>query len=163
MADVERTRKFAASPVRPANETWTQIKVVLTDSLERSTAVTNGSVAAALSPLDGLAPSLIASGYLATEPLVVIAGDLRLNLYAIRGDAAFEVDENLAPVPGGASCPATWKMYVPSPVHLRDTAADTCAGHDHLTSGKPPAVTESAASANGSRTYAIDPAALRQI
>ncbi|QWF22470.1 hypothetical protein KM427_01590 [Nocardioides sp. LMS-CY] len=160
---MERTRKFAASPVRPANETWLQMKALLADSLERSSAVPGNSVAPALSPLDGLAPSLIASGYLATEPLVVIAGDLRLNLYAIRGDAAFEVEENLSPVPGGGSSPANWRMYVPSPVHLRDTAADACAERDHLTSGKPPAVTEAAASATASRIYAIDPAALRQI
>jgi hypothetical protein len=160
---MERTRKLAASPVRPANETWTQIKALLADSLERSSKVPDNSVALALSPLDGLAPSLVASGYLATDPLVVIAGDLRLNLYTIRGDAAFDVEEDLSPVPGWASSPANWRMYVPSPVHLRDTAAGACAGQDHLTSGKPPAVTEGAAPASASNTYAIDPAALRQI
>ena len=160
---MERIRKLAASPVRPANQTWTQIKALLADSLERSSAVPHNSVAPALVPLDGLAPSLIASGYLATDPLVVIAGDLRLNIYAIRGDAAFDVEENLSPVPGGASSPAKWRMYVPSPIHLRDTAAETCAGRDHLNSGKPPAVTEAAASASDPPTYAIDPAALRQL
>jgi len=161
---MERTRKFAASPVRPAAQTWAQIKDLLAASLERSAAVTDNSVAAALSPLDGLASSLIASGYLATEPLVVVAGDLQLNLYAVRGDAAFDVEENLSPVPGAASSPVGWRMYVPSPVHLRDTVAEACAGQDHLTSGKPPAATEAAAaSASASRTYAIDPAALRQI
>ncbi len=160
---MERTRRFAASPVRPAYETWARIKALLADSLERSAAVPDNSVAAAVKPLDGLAPSLIASGHLATEPLVLLAGDLRLNLYAIRGDAAFDVEENLAPVPGGGSSPATWKLYVPSPVHLRDTTAAVCAGHDHLASGKAPAATESADSANRSRTYAFDPAALRQI
>lgn len=160
---MERTRKLAASPVRPANETWTQIKDLLAESLERSSAVPDNSVATALAPLDGLAPSLIASGYLATEPLVVVAGDLRLYIYAVRGDAAFNVDENLSPVPGAASSPANWRMYVPSPVHLRDIAAEACLGQDHLVSGKPPAVTEAAASASAARTYAIDPAALRQI
>jgi hypothetical protein len=160
---MERTRKLAASPVRPATETWTQIKGLLAESLERSSAVTDDSVAAALSPLDGLASSLIASGYLAIEPLVVVAGDVRLNLYAVRGDAAFDVEENLSPVPGAASSPADWRMYVPSPAHLRDTVAEACAGQDHLTAGKPPAATEAAASASAPRTYAIDPAALRQI
>jgi hypothetical protein len=160
---MERTRKFAASPGRPANETWTQIKDLLAESLERSTAVPASTVAIALSPLDGLAPSLIASGYLATEPLVVVAGDLRLSLHAVRGDAAFDVDENLSPVPGAASSPANWRMYVPSPAHLRHTVAEACAGQDHLTSGKPPAATEAAAATSAGRTYAIDPAALRQI
>lgn len=160
---MERTRKLAASPVRPANEAWTQIKALLADCLERSAAVPDNSVEAALSPLDGLAPSLIGSGYLAKEPLVLVAGDLRLNIYAIRGDAAFDVDENLAPVPGGASSPATWEIYVPSPIHLRDTTADRCAGHAHLISGKAPAATESNSSTMASRSYAIDPAALRQI
>jgi hypothetical protein len=160
---MERTRKFTASPVRPATETWTQIKGLLAESLERSSAVTDNSVAAALSPLDGLASSLIASGYLATEPLVVVAGDLRLNLYAVRGDAAFAVEEDLSPVPGAASSPADWRMYVPSPAHLRDNVAEACAGQYHLTSGKPPAATGTAAAASATRTYAIDPAALRQI
>jgi hypothetical protein len=160
---MERTRKFAASPVRPANATWTQIKDLLTESLERSAAVPESTVATALSPLDGLVPSLIASGHLSTEPLVVVAGDLRLNLYAVRGDAAFDVEENLSPVPGAASSPANWRMYVPSPIHLRATVADACTGKDHLISGKAPAATEAAASASGGRTYAIDPAALRQI
>ncbi|NED99297.1 hypothetical protein [Phytoactinopolyspora halotolerans] len=160
---MERTRKFAASPVRPANATWTQIKDLLAESLERSAAVPDSTVATALGPLDGLVPSLIASGYLATEPLVVVAGDLRLNLYAVRGDAAFDVEENLGPVPGAASSSANWRMYVPSPVHLRDTVAEACTGQDHLISGKPPAATEAADSGSASRIYAIDPAALRQI
>jgi hypothetical protein len=160
---MERTRKFAASPVRPATETWTQIKEVLAESLERSAAVPERTVARALSPLDGLAPSLIAGGYLATDPLVVVAGDLRLNMYAVRGDAAFGVEENLSPVPGAATSPANWQMYVPSPVQLRETVAEACAGQEHLTSGKPPAATQAAASASAGRSYAIDPAALQQI
>jgi hypothetical protein len=160
---MERTRKFAASPVRPGNETWTQIKDLLGESLERSAAVPDSTVATALTPLDGLAPSLIAGGYLSTEPLVVVAGDLRLNLYAVRGDAAFGVEEDLSPVPGAASSPANWRMYVPSPVQLRETVAEACAGQEHLTSGKPPAATEAAASTSAGRSYAIDPAALRQI
>ena len=159
---MERTRKFAASPVRPANETWTRIKDLLAESLERSAAVPESTVATALSPLDGLAPSLIAGGYLATEPLVVVAGDLQLNLYAVRGDAAFDVEENLNPVPGAASSPADWRMYVPSPLQLRETVAEACAGQEHLTSGKPPAAAQAAA-ASASRSYAIDPTALRQI
>lgn len=160
---MERTRKFAASPVRPANATWTLIKDLLGESLERSTAVPDRSVVAALDPLDGLAPSLIASGYLATEPLVVVAGDLRLNLYAVRGDAAFDVEEILSPVPSAASSPADWRMYVPAPAHLRDTVAEACAGQEHVNSGKPPAAAEATASSTNGRTYSIDPAALRQI
>lgn len=159
---MERSRKLAASPVRPAHETWLQIKSLLTASLEGSSEVPDQSVALALTPLDGLAPSLIASGYLTNEPLVVVAGDLRLKLYAVRGDAAFDVEENLNPVPGGASSPANWRMYVPSPVHLRQAATDACAGTDHLTSGRPPAVLEAATSA-ANRTYSINPDALGQI
>lgn len=141
---MERTRRFAASPVRPANGAWTEIKTLLAATLERSPQVSDGSVGPALSPLDGLAPALIASGYLATEPLVMVAGDLRLNLYAVRGDDAFDVDEDLDPVPGGASSPDNWRIYVPSSAHLRDSVAQACADHDHLVCNKGPTIAREA-------------------
>lgn len=161
---MERTRKIAASPVRPANETWAVLTTLLADSLERSPHVPDASVSTALASLNGIAAALIANGHLASEPVVLVAGDLRLNVYAVRGDDAFSVEENLSPVPGGASAPDAWRLYVPSPFHLRETVDAACAAETHLVSGKPPAVTESAsAGAAASRTYSIDPAALQQM
>lgn len=159
---MERTRNIAASPVRPAGEAWNVVKNLLADSLEKSSHVPDSSVASALAPLNGIAPALIASGYLANEPLVLVAGDLKLSVFAICGDDAFSVEENLSPVPGAASAPETWRMYVPSPVHLRQTVNAACSNDAHLISGKPPVATESA-SANASRSYSIDPAALQQM
>lgn len=159
---MERTRKFAASPVRPAGEAWNLVKTLLADSLEKSSHVPDSSVASALAPLDGIASALIASGYLANEPLVLVAGDLKLNVFAVRGDEALTVEENLSPVPGATSAPEEWRMYVPSPVHLRATVDAACSNDRHLISGKPPAATESA-SATASQSYTIDPAALQQM
>lgn len=159
---MERTRKIAASPVRPAAEAWSVVKNLLADSLEKSSHVADSSVASVLAPLDGVASALIASGYLANEPLVLVAGDLKLNIFAVRGDEAFAVEENLSPVPGAACAPETWRMYVPSPVHLRETVDAACSNNAHLISGKPPAATESA-SVSASRSYSIDPAALQQM
>lgn len=159
---MERTRKIAASPVRPADEAWNVVKNLLAESLEKSAQVPDSSVASALAPLDGIASALIASGYLANEPLVLVVGDLKLNVFAVRGDDAFAVEENLSPVPGAASAPGTWRLYVPSPVHLRETVDAPCSNDAHLISGKPPVATGSA-SATASRSYSIDAAALQQI
>jgi hypothetical protein len=159
---MERTRRIAASPVRPAGETWNVVKTLLADSLEKSPHVADSSVKSSLAPMDGIASSLIASGYLANDPLVLVAGDLKLNMFAVRGDAAFAVEENLAPVPGAASAPETWRLHVPSPAHLRETVDAACSNDAHLVSGKPPVAAESA-SATSSRSYSIDPAALQQI
>lgn len=161
---MERTRKIAASPVRPASETWTVIKTLLADSLERSPHIPEASVATALAPLDGIASALIASGHLASAPVVLTAGDLRLNVYAVRGDDAFTIEENLSLVPGTASAPEAWRLYVHAPVHLRETVDTACTIDAHLISGKPPAVSESASAAGAaSRTYSIDPAALQRM
>lgn len=159
---MERTRKIAASPVRPAGEAWNLVKNLLADSLEKSSHVPDSSVASVLAPLDGIASALIASGYLANEPLVLVASDLKLKVFAVRGDNAFAVEENLSPVPGAASAPETWRVYVPSPAHLRETVDAACSNDTHLISGKPPAATPSA-SVTASRSYSIDPAALQQM
>lgn len=159
---MERTRKIAASPVRPAGEAWNVVKTLFADSLEKSSHVPDSSVASALAPLDGIVSSLIASGYLANEPLVLVAGDLRLNVFVVRGDGAFMVEESLSPVPGAASAPEAWRLYVPSPVHLRETVDAACSNDAHLISGKPPGATKSD-SATASRSYSIDPAALQRM
>ncbi|MFY0407931.1 hypothetical protein [Solicola sp. PLA-1-18] len=159
---MERTRKIAASPVRPAGEAWNVVKTLLADSLEKSSQVPDSSVRAALAPLDGVVPSLIASGYLATNALVLVAGDLNVNIFAVRGDDAFAIEEHLNPLPGAGSAPEAWRLYVPSPLHLREIVGAACSDDAHLISGKPPAATESA-SATASRSYTIDPAALRRM
>lgn len=159
---MERTRKIAASPVRPAGEAWSVVKNLLAVSLEKSPNVPDSSVESALAPLNGIASALIACGHLANEPLVLVAGDLQLKVFAVRGDDAFGVEENLSPVPGAASAPETWRMYVPSPVHLRETIDAACSNNAHLVSGKPPVATESA-SATASRSYSIDPIALQRM
>ena len=168
---MDRTRRIAAAPVRPSHEAWAEVKKLVAVTLEKSKDVPAGSVVGALTPLDGVASSLVASGYFAGEPLVVVAGDLRLAIHTVGGDGAFTVEENLDPVPGGGSAPATWKLFVPSPKHLRETVKAACDGHAHLVSGKAPATISASAGAGPSRAieagsraknYQIKADALRQ-
>jgi hypothetical protein len=133
---VQRTRKIAGTPVRSAADAWTTVKTLLSDTLERSSEIPDGSVATALVPLDGLASAIAASGAAADAPFTAIAGVLLLVIYIVRGDDAFTIEENLAPVPGGASAPSTWLLYIQPPAHLRDTAIAVVDDAEHLKVGK---------------------------
>jgi len=135
---VQRTRKIAGTPVRPAADAWATVKTLLSDTLERSSEVPDGSVATALAPLDGLASTIAASGAAADAPFTAIAGDLRLAIYIVRGDDAFTIEENLAPVPGGASAPGTWLLYIQPPAHLVDAVKAVVDSAEHLKVGKSP-------------------------
>jgi hypothetical protein len=134
---MQRTRRIAGTPVRSAADAWTTVKALLSDTLERSSEIPDGSVTTALVPLDGLASAIAASGAAADAPFTVIAGDLHLDIYIVRGDDAFSVEENLVPVPGGSSAPSTWLLYIQPPAHLRDTLTAVVDGAQHLKVGKP--------------------------
>ncbi|MBB3753679.1 hypothetical protein FHT44_006201 [Mycolicibacterium sp. BK634] len=114
-------------------------------------------------PLDGLVPSLAASGAIAKTPLTLIAGDLALDIFIVRGDDAFEIDENLAPVPGGASAPGNWKLYIQPPDHLNEEVTAAVDGSEHLAVGKPAAGQQQSASNESQPALAIDADALRRI
>lgn len=160
---MKRTRSIAGTPVRSATEAWNVIKELLADTLERSAEISEGSVGFALLPLDGLAPSLVASGALAETPIELIAGKLHIEIYVIRGDRAFEVDENLSPVPGGASAPNTWKLYVSPPAHLVDLITSATEDNEHLQVGSPPAGQTSAQASSTSPKLRINESALRRL
>lgn len=160
---MHRTRTIAGTPVRSAAQAWAVIKALLSDTLERSSEVPDGSVSTALTPLDGLATSIAAAGAAAGTPLTLIAGDLHLDLYIVRGDDAFTVEENLSPVPGGASSPRDWSLYVEPPPHLLDAVTAATGDSPHLTVGRPPtAETKSLNAAANRPPITIDEAALRR-
>jgi hypothetical protein len=136
---VQRTRRIAGTPVRSAADAWATVKTLLTDTLERSSEISDGSVATTLAALDGLAPAIAASGASADNPFTLIADDLHLDLYIVRGDDAFTIEENLAPVPDGASAPSTWTLYLRPPSHLVDAVTAVVDGSEHLKVNKPSA------------------------
>lgn len=113
------------------------LTALLAETLERSPAVAVGSVADALSPVAGVAASIAASATSAEPPFTLIAGSLDLDFHIVRGDDAFAVEENLEPVPGGASAPDDWVLYVRPPNHLTDAVQDAIVGLDHLRVGEP--------------------------
>lgn len=160
---MHRTRTIAGTPVRSAAQAWSVVKTLLSDTLERSSEVPAGSVSTALTPLDGLAASIAAAGATADTPLTLIAGDLHLDLYIVRGDDAFTVEENLSPVPGGASSPRDWTLYVQPPPHLLDAVTAATDDTPHLTVGRPPTAEAKSLHAAVTRpAITIDEAALRR-
>ena len=101
---MKRHRTFAAAPVRSAADAWRVVSGLLSQTLERSPAIPDGSVATELDILHGLGPALIAGGHLESNGLVLVDIGLHLTILVVTGDAAIRVDENLNPVPGGANC-----------------------------------------------------------
>lgn len=135
---MKRSRTIAAAPVRTASEAWLSVVNLLADTLERSPAIADGTVTAELSALDGLGPALIAAGHLENGGLVLVDVGLHLTIVVPTGDRALDVDENLNPVPGGATATEGWRLYVPSPKPLASAVAAAAAKSDHLSTDTPP-------------------------
>ncbi len=135
---MERTRLIAAAPMRSASEAWRVLSTLLADTLERSSAVPTGSVAEELAPLKGLGPALIAGGHLESKGLVLVDNDLHLTIRVLTADAALDVEENLNPVPGGASATDGWILYLPSAGPLDNAVKAAAKNSPHLSTDDPP-------------------------
>ncbi|SRR6266568_5589661 len=159
---MERTRAIAAAPIRSAAEAWQMITTLLTDTLERSPAIAAGSVAAALAPLKGLGPALIAGGHLEKKGLVLVDGGLHVTILVMTADAALAVEENLNPVPGGATATDGWTLYLPEVEPLKTSISDAVKNSQHLSAATPPA-TPSANEESGRRSSPIDMDALHRL
>jgi hypothetical protein len=136
---MERTRLIAAAPVRSASEAWSVVCRLISDTLERSPSIPNGSVVAELQRLNGLGPVLIAGGHLEKDGLVLVDEALSVTIQVLTADAALEVEENLNPVPGGASATADWKIYLPDAGPLSPALDSRIKGATHLSTAKPQA------------------------
>src|SRR3984957_4293272 len=110
---MERTRLIAAAPVRSASEAWQVLTTLLSDTLERGSSISTGSVAAVLANLNGLGPALIAGGHLESKGIVLVDEGLPLTIRVLTADTALDVEENLNPVPGGANATDGWTIYFP--------------------------------------------------
>lgn len=150
-----RHRDIAASPVRSAQETWITITELLTDTLERSSDINVGEVERTLDALTPAAVALVAPGHFEREPLTLRAEPLRLTIGTVSGERAFRAfeEENLNPVPGGASA-THWVMHIPRPVALVPLIDSVVANLDHVSTNPPP--DESAAKSESNHKLAID-------
>jgi hypothetical protein len=161
---MKRTRTIAAAPVRSASEAWGTVMKLIADTLERSSAISDGTVAAELASLDGLGPALIAGGHLEERGLVLVDYGLHLTIAVVTGDRALSVDENLNPVPGGMGATNDWVLYLPSPDPLVAATSAAAKKSVHLSVESPPsAPPEPADKSDGSRQSELDLDALRRL
>jgi hypothetical protein len=135
---MQRHRQIAAAPTRTASEAWQVVTKLLSDTLERSPNVPDGSVAAELEVLAGLGPALIAGGHLEKDGLVLVDEGLHLTIKVLTGDKALEVEENINPVPGGATATDQWMLYLPTPAALSASISAAAERSAHLSTDSPP-------------------------
>ncbi len=159
---MERTRFIAAAPIRSASEAWEIVCQLLTSTLERSSSVPSGSVAAELQRLKGLGPALIAGGHLEKTGLLLADVELDVSINILTGDAALDVKENLNPIPGGASATSGWKIYLQEPGPLSTALSAAVKGSSHLSIGKAQASTRTVKIENPMNPL-IDMDALRRL
>ena len=159
---MERTRFIAAAPVRSASEAWRVVSTLLADTLECSSLVPIGSVGKELAPLKGLGPALIAGGHLESKGVVLVDKGLHLTVRVMTADAALDVEENLNPVPGGASATDGWILYLPSAGPLDSALEAAVKNSAHLSTDAPP-VSAPAEKSDGAGRSLIDVNALRSL
>ena len=132
-----RLRTIAAAPARGTSETWETIRKLVLDTLSRSKSI---DLQAAKEELAALAPAarmLVAGGHLEVDALVLVAPPLHLSISTVSGSEAFDVEENLNPVPG-AGAAETWALHVPAPEPLRTWVATAVRDRPHLTTEPAP-------------------------
>jgi len=134
---MQRHRQICAAPRRAASETWSAITTLIVGTLERSPAIAATDVSAVMELAAPAGRMLIAGGHLDRHPLVVAAAPVDLSITTVSGTEALTEEENLAPVPGGASATA-WMVYLPAPDPLVGVVRSMVVGSAHLSAGQPP-------------------------
>lgn len=145
---MQRHRQVAAAPNRRASETWDAIGQLISVTLERSPHITASDVAATMDQASTVGRALVAAGHIDKHPVVVVADPVYLTIRTVSGVAATTFDEDLGPVPGGATA-TDWTIYLPTPDPLAESVRAAVAGVSHLSAEEPPgeSVSKSAASA----------------
>ena len=146
---MQRRRTIAAAPERRASETWAVISALVADTLERSPSITRGEVVAAMEAAAPAGRMLVAGGHLDAHPVVLVAAPVHVSITTASGVAATSLEENLEPVPGGASATA-WTVYLPTPDPLGDAVRAVAAGSAHLSAEEAPTDAEPSVAASTS-------------
>jgi hypothetical protein len=98
--------------------------------------ITADDVAAALDCAAPAGRMLIAGGHLDRHAVIVAAEPVDLSITTVSGTAALALEENLAPVPGGATA-TEWMVYLPVPEPLTAAVRSVIARSAHLRAGDP--------------------------
>ena len=133
---MQRHREIASSPQRTAGEAWQVVAELVAVTLERSPSIDRSSVDTTMEAARGVGRMLIGGGHLESNPIVVIAGQLWLEITTISGDGALTLAENLNPVPGAATADS-WMVHLPAPGPLAKIVKDIAKTDDHLSSDEP--------------------------
>lgn len=133
---MQRRREIASAPERTAAEAWQTIRGLIGDTLERSASIERADIEMALDPLDGVARMMISAGHLEGHPLVLVAGELWLEVSTVSGAAALSLDENLNPVPGGARA-SDWTLHVPQVEPMAKLVRTAVQGNHNLSADEP--------------------------
>ncbi len=112
--------------------------------------------------MSGLGAAMVASELLDKVPLILVAGDLELTIAVKGGDDAFNVDENLDPVPGGANAPADWTLYLPAEGLTASDCEEAAGRSAHLSTGSPQRTSDPSESVSTSSSR-FDVEALRRM
>lgn len=133
---MKRLRKVAAAPTRRGGEAWQTISDLVADTLERSDHIDRARVEETMETAGGIGRQLISGGHLRKKPLVLVAGDMYLEIEVISGDGAFALEENLAPVPGAAGV-SEWTLHLPQVEPLAKSVRKAAKEDEHLSAEEP--------------------------
>lgn len=160
---MHRNRTIAASPTRSGAAAWAVVTRLLADTLERSDAIPEASVEASLARMGGLAAALIAGGHFDATPLVLVDKGLHVSIRVVRGDQALSVQENLEPIPGGASATAEWVLHMSAPTHLAGALTAAAEGNSHVSTSPAPEYKENTQASVAGAASSINRDALRAL
>ncbi|HWY90751.1 MAG TPA: hypothetical protein VNY31_08785 [Solirubrobacteraceae bacterium] len=155
-----RVRTIKGSPERSASATWDEIARMVQETLVPAASIDDDDVSVALGHLAGVGRTLIATGVLADEPVVLTAPPLHVEIYVSLGNDALKGEERLGKVPGAGTA-SEWKLYVPDPVPYSAQVASAVAQHDALYAGAAPTPVVGAAATQ--TAVSVDADALRRI
>src|SRR5207245_2308156 len=130
-------RQIVAAPERAASEVWDVITGLVVSTLERSQDISGSDVTEVMEIAAPVGRILIAAGHLDKHPVVLVAAPVHLSITTVSGTAAAMVDENLAPVPGGASA-AEWTLHLPTPDPMAQIVRQIVAESEHLSAETAP-------------------------
>jgi len=153
---MKRLRRVAAAPERTAGEVWATITDLLANTLERSEKIERAEIERAMQAAGGVGRQLVSGGHLRKNPLVLVAGEMWLEIEVLSGNPAVGLEENLNPIPGGGSA-SQWSLYLPPVEPLAKLVRAAVKEDEHLTAKEPKAQAEAASS---SKAAAFDDAAL---
>lgn len=143
-----RRREVAAAPQRSASETWQAITRLVIDTLETSPHINTADVESMQLAAGPIGKILVAGGHLDRACLTLVAGSVHCEFSTISGADALRLEENLGPVPGGASA-TDFTLYLPSPAPLESAVKAAAQSHDHLSAAAPPEPTSAEAASSG--------------